>query len=189
MKKKKNRKEKLIENLRKEVLCKIGPSEIHGVGVFAIKDIPKGTELFKTSNESMGERRVSGDDIIDLSEEELVNLDDGVVTMIKSNFVKSHLGSYSLPEGGPNELFWGYFLNHSSMPNLSFKTDEEDKQGFVKFVSNRDIKKGEELTEDYGYLSKNKNFLTEQFKFLERREAIHGIGIRPPWPDPPAGVV
>tara|TARA_Y100000310_G_C20575224_1_gene760065 strand:- start:27 stop:563 length:537 start_codon:yes stop_codon:yes gene_type:complete len=171
MKKKKNRKEKLIENLREEVLCRIGPSEIHGVGVFAIKDIPKGAELFKTSNKLMS----SDHDIIDLSEEELTDLDDEVVTIIKSNFVKSHLGSYSLPKGGPNELFWGYFINHSSVPNLSFKIDEEDKQGFVKFVANREIKRGEELTEDYSYLSKNKIFLMEQFKFLERRATLEHL--------------
>lgn len=179
------RKEKLIENLKNQTFCKVGPSPIHGVGVFAIRDIPEGTELFKLSNETPKNH----DDIIDLSEDDLADLDEGVVEIIKSNFVKSHLATYSLPETGPNSLYWGYFINHGSMPNLSFKMDEEDKQQFVKFVANKDIEKGEELTEDYGFLSQNKEFLCKQFKFLERREAVHGIGIRPPWPDPPAGVV
>jgi len=162
------RKEKLIKNLKNQILCRVGPSAIHGVGVFAIKDIPKGAELFKVSNFSSTDR----DDIIDLSEEDLTGLGDEVITVIKSNFVKSHLGTYSFPEGGPNDLYWGYFINHSSMPNLSFKTNEKDKRGFVKFVANKDIKDGEELTEDYGLLSQNGDFLKEQFKFLERRGVV-----------------
>ena len=87
-------------------------------------------------------------------------------------FVKSHLGTYCLPETGINTLFWAYYVNHSSMPNLSFKTDEKDKLGYVKFIANRDIKDGEELTEDYGLLSQNDDFLKEQFKFLERKAVI-----------------
>jgi len=162
------RKEKLVENLKEEVLCRIGPSEIHGVGVFAIRDIPEGTELFKLSNETPKDH----DDIIDLSEDDLTGLEEGVIEIIKSNFVKSHLATYSLPETGPNSLYWGYFINHSSVPNLSFKMDEKDKQQFVKFVTNKDIEKGEELTEDYGFLSQNKEFLCEQFKFLERKAVI-----------------
>lgn len=162
------RKEKLIENLKNQILCKIGASVIHGVGVFAIRDIPKGSELFKVSNFPPKDC----DNIIDLCEEDLSGLGEEIITVIKSNFVKSHRGTYSLPEGGPNDLYWGYFINHSSMPNLSFKTDEKDKRGFVKFVANRDIKDGEELTEDYGLLSQNGDFLKEQFKFLERRAII-----------------
>ena len=69
-------------------------------------------------------------------------------------------------------LFWGYYINHSSMPNLSFKTEGEDREGYVKFVANKDIKEGEELTEDYTLLSQDKNFLQEQFKFLKRKAVI-----------------
>ena len=177
MRKKKNSKQKLIENLRNQVFCKIGPSHIHGVGVFAIRDIPKGSELFKTSNSSMGESRAKGDNIIDLSDEDLAGLEEDVINVIKSNFVKCHLGTYSLPEGGPNDLFWGYYINHSSVPNLSFKTDEEDKLGFVKFITNKDVKKGEELTQDYNLLSQNKSFLMEQFKFLQVKEILFNQSI------------
>ena len=177
MKKKKSEKQKLIENLRNQVFCRIGPSHIHGVGVFAIRDIPKGAELFKTSNNSMGENRVEGDDIIDLSEEDLKGLEEEVINVIKSNFVKCHLGTYSLPEGGPNDLFWGYYINHSSLPNLTFKVDEEDKRGFVKFVTSRDVKKGEELTQDYNLLSQDKGFLLEQFKFLQVKEILSNQSI------------
>jgi len=170
MKKKKNRRENLISNLRSEILAQVGPSPIHGVGVFAIKDIPKGTELFKTSNAP----RKDHDDIIELSEEDLSKLDEETVSVIKSYFVKSHLGTYTLPEQGPNDLFWGYFINHSSTSNLDHAMGEGGKDGFVHFVSNRDIEKGEELTQDYSRMSQNQIFLMEQFKFLERRAILSG---------------
>ena len=31
----------LIENLLSQTFCRFAPSKIHGIGVFAIKDIPK----------------------------------------------------------------------------------------------------------------------------------------------------
>ena len=33
---------KLIDHLNKEVYCKLGVSPVHGIGVFAVRDIPKG---------------------------------------------------------------------------------------------------------------------------------------------------
>lgn len=161
------KKEILIENIKNETLCKVGCSEIHGVGVFAIRDIPKGVELFKTCN-----KKAEADGVNDLTEEELESFDSNTVKLIKQYFAKSHLGTYCLPEEGINMLFWGYYINHSSMPNLSFKTEGEDREGYVKFVANKDIKEGEELTEDYTLLSQDKNFLQEQFKFLKRKAVI-----------------
>jgi hypothetical protein len=40
--------EEQINFLNSAIKVKIAPSKIHGVGVFAIKDIPKGTKLFAT---------------------------------------------------------------------------------------------------------------------------------------------
>ena len=37
-------KEKLYEHLLGEVYCKLGVSQLHGIGVFALRDIPKGTK-------------------------------------------------------------------------------------------------------------------------------------------------
>ena len=41
-----NLKEKLILKRLEKVYCRLAPSPIHGIGVFAIKDIPKGTNPF-----------------------------------------------------------------------------------------------------------------------------------------------
>lgn len=44
MKKEATAKQKLLQNLN-QVYCRLMPSKIHGVGVFAIKDIVKGEEI------------------------------------------------------------------------------------------------------------------------------------------------
>ena len=43
---------KIIHNLRNNVYCRISRSKIHGVGVIAIKDIPKGINPFKKCNKT-----------------------------------------------------------------------------------------------------------------------------------------
>ena len=45
----KDLKETLILRRLERVYCKLAPSPIHGVGIFAIKDIPKGTNPFVDS--------------------------------------------------------------------------------------------------------------------------------------------
>lgn len=37
-----------INFLNSAVKVKLGPSKVHGVGVFAVMDIPKGTKLYAT---------------------------------------------------------------------------------------------------------------------------------------------
>ena len=164
-----SRKENLINNLKNDVLCAIQPSSIEGVGVFAVRDIPEGTELFKICNDSRNKNR---DDLVDVTEEEISGLDESVLKIIKSCCAKSHRGTYALPETGLNTLHWGFFLNHSSSPNLSFKSGEENEKLYVKFITNRDIKKGEELTENYSKLGLNSDYLREQYKFLDRENIL-----------------
>ena len=43
-----NSQKKLIEHLNKEVYCKLGVSPVHGIGVFAVRDIPKGIHPLKS---------------------------------------------------------------------------------------------------------------------------------------------
>jgi len=37
-------KARILKHLQTEVYCRLGVSPIHGIGVFAIRDIPKGTQ-------------------------------------------------------------------------------------------------------------------------------------------------
>jgi len=43
-----NTKKKIIDHLDNEVYCRLGVSPIHGIGVFALRDIPKGVNPLKS---------------------------------------------------------------------------------------------------------------------------------------------
>ncbi len=125
-------KEKLYEHLRDEVYCKLGVSGIHGIGVFALRDIPKGTKPLKSmvSNKEIKFSRIE-------------------LKKVPSS-VRRHLGMFCLvekgrvfaPEIGMNAVNLSIYLNHSKTPNLKF-----NDKGVLEAVS--DIARGEELTIDY----------------------------------------
>lgn len=119
------------------VFTRLMPSKIHGVGVFAIKNIKKGTSIF--------------------------GADDGGVTWIDERKLKALKGeSKKLYEdfavykegrcGCPttfNQLTPSWYLNESKTPNLSCERD-------YKFYAARNIRSGEELTVDYSKYSETK---------------------------------
>lgn len=122
-----NAREKIqVETLSKWVTVKLAPSEIHGIGVVAIKDMPEGTKLFA--------------DIMP----EIFHLP---VKTLKNNtpaFVYETLTErWPLVAQGsafvyPDTRFVAY-MNHSDDPNYCGKTD----------TLLRNVKEGEEITEDY----------------------------------------
>lgn len=120
----------MIEYLNNTVWATLRPSE-HGIGVFAIRDIPKGTQITDHSTRSRN---------------------DGVVCVHVDAFPKIHpeirkliLDRTMFPKDekllvfpSPNsEQTLRSFMNHSDTPN----SDGE--------ITLRDIKEGEEITEDY----------------------------------------
>ena len=46
--------ESIVEQL-KNIWIQLGPSKIHGLGIIAIRDIPKGTIIFNVANDSIVE--------------------------------------------------------------------------------------------------------------------------------------
>ena len=157
------RKEKLLDNLKRDVFCRVGVSKINGVGLIAIKDISKGTTVFNLSN-YLPER----DELVDISEKEVSSLDDEVVNLIKSYTAVSHLGTYAIHENGLNNINLGYYLNHSNDPNIRINIGKNtNPYQYANFVAIKDIKKGEELTENYQHLSHDTKKLKEQFDFLK----------------------
>lgn len=111
-----------MENLNKQVKCSLGVSNIHGIGVFAIRDITKGEELFKY-NELYLE--------VDIEKLEpcvkKVVLDRNVFYNKIKNVIKH-----------PNaEVDYVVFMNHSDNPN---------SDGVFAL---RDILSGEEIMETY----------------------------------------
>jgi hypothetical protein len=112
--------------------CKLAPSQIEGVGVFAIRDIPVGTHPF-----SMGK-----DDWVDMTESEVKSVPPGVLELIKI-YCTFENGLYNLPKYGFKLWDTVDFLNHSKEPNVISIEHGED------FVTTKRIKKGEELLIDY----------------------------------------
>lgn len=107
------------------VKIKLAPSKIHGVGVHAMRDIKKGDKLYT--------------DIIphqfDLPYERFNKLDKDIQEIL--------LGHFPLIVRGSHFMFpvtkFSAFLNHQDDPNYDAVND----------VALKDIKAGEEVTEDY----------------------------------------
>ena len=145
MNKNKNKKKELLDNLKHDIYCRLGASKIHGVGVIAVKDIPKNTNPFHIT----GHKCIIYN-AINISKEEVSKLDTQVQKLIHDFIAPNEDGSYSLPETGLNNLNISFYLNESKEPNLEIiDTDCE----FVEFITSRPIKAGEELTIDYTSLS------------------------------------
>lgn len=131
----------ILRDLTHNVYCRIKPSAMHGVGVFAIKLIPKGTNPFQTIRpDDVPSVHIAKDKIF-----ENPDIDDEVKHMVR-DFHTLRNGTVELPAMGMNELNISYFMNTSKRPNIGTKTGEE-------FFALRDIGKGEELTVDYAQFS------------------------------------
>ena len=125
-------KDKLYDHLRDDVYCKLGVSGIHGIGVFAIRDIPKGTAPLRSMVSNKG---------IKFSRIELKKVPSSVRKHL-SRFCLVEKGRVFAPEIGLNAVNVSIYLNHSKKPNLRF--DDKDVLRAV-----RDIERGDELTIDY----------------------------------------
>jgi SET domain-containing protein len=129
---------KLIEHLKYDIYCRLGVSQINGVGVIAIKDIPKGTNPFKNLSNKK-------DTIITLYNNNLQEIDSNVVKLVKDFFGSN--GSYDVLYEGPNYINISYYMNHSTKPNVGIVPS--NKNEYCDFITNTLIRKGEELTINY----------------------------------------
>lgn len=114
------------------VRVKLGPSAIHGIGVFADQAIPKGTPVW---------RFTAGFDLeLDPAD---VEVQPPVFReqLLHYGYVDRRLARYVLCCDDAR------FLNHSPVPNL-VQDLSVDRHGID--VAVRDIAQGEELTVDYG---------------------------------------
>jgi len=125
-------KEKLILKRLEQVYCRLAPSPIHGIGVFAIKDIPKGTNPFGNSFMAQEAIVVSRDKIKDLGPEILTLLNDYHPTSDSDKQVISNF---------PNQPIWTNYINYTDSPNIELMTNGE-------WTALREITIGEELLED-----------------------------------------
>ena len=118
-----------------DVWCRLAVTS-HGVGVVAIRDIPKGIDPFKNCDPY--------GDVLEVSEAELEG--SGASKEAKQlvrDFCALQSGVYFVPDYGIDAIDKSYFLNHSRKPNMVTRDKGE------VFVTARVIKRGEELTANY----------------------------------------
>jgi SET domain-containing protein len=138
-------KKRLLQHLKNDIYCRIGVSKVHGVGVVAIKDIPKGTNPFFTLSKEK-------DKIITLSKDDIKDIHPNVRKILTDFFGDKKRDNYDVYAYGPNYINISFYLNHSDKPNIDVIEDTENN--YYSFITNIKIKKGEELFIDYDKYSK-----------------------------------
>jgi hypothetical protein len=113
------------------VFTRLAPShKFPGIGVFAIRDIPAGANVFAGDDNEM--REIDPNDLIGIEPE---------IKKLYCDFCVFKDGKIKGPTNF-NNLTVGWYLNHSDEPNVLCGSDYD-------FFTARDIKKGEELTVNY----------------------------------------
>ena len=119
------------------------PDSHGGVGVFAIKNIPKGVNPFHITNHKNFIQR-----ILNISDEEVQKMDSAVIKMISDFYVKSDDDDFwGIPYKGLNANDISFYLNNSEKPNLKIIYDNQSTM--LNFRASRQINIGEELLIDY----------------------------------------
>lgn len=128
--------EEVFYHLLKNVKTEIKISPVNGVGVFAIKDILKGEEVFPVWNYESGIYLIPND--------KLNLLPDSVKILLHKYFINEECG-YKIIRlfKGLNFLFHGFSYCNSAYPNI--EKVNMDNNGFAL----RDILEGEEILEWY----------------------------------------
>ena len=127
-------KQELLAELQNNMYVALKPSATHGIGVFAITDIPRGTmTLFSNDTGNW----------IKLSFAEVEQLPGHSREFIETYYLYDER-HYFIPDHGTKIMDMANYLNHSNTPNII--SMEEGKW----FEAIRDIKSGEELFVDYG---------------------------------------
>ena len=129
---------RVLKNLQ-QTYCRIQPSPIHGVGVFAVRDIPEKTNPFPG---------VKNQRWVHVSNSGLETLDSEVAKMVDDFFVRDD-GKMYVSEYGLNGMDMSAYVNSSESPNL-ITTDDG-----ITFVTSKYVRRGEELTIDYGTYDEN----------------------------------
>ena len=134
-------KEKLFHHLKSEIYCQLGVSPIHGIGVFALRDIPKNARPLLSF--------IPNRDVV-FTPDEIKVLPEKVKTLIDI-FCYVDDECIEVPRQGLNTVHLQIYLNHSKTPNLQF--DEKNN-----LFALRNIEDGEELTIDYDLAFQEEHF-------------------------------
>jgi SET domain-containing protein len=129
-------KAELLAELNDNTYVMLKPSPVEGIGVFAIRDIPKGCR-------NMFSKPQPDDLWTKLSIKEVEELPPHA-QFIVGNYCLFDNENYFVPGHGFKSIDLSLFLNHSDTPNILSVHDGD------YFETLRDIRDGEELLIDYG---------------------------------------
>jgi SET domain-containing protein len=124
----------LLQQLQKETFVMIRSSLIHGIGVFALVDIPKGQRNLFSNDAS---------EWISITKTEMEQLPQHSKELIENHCLYDN-EVYYVPEYGFKLIDPVIFINHSDIPNVVSINDGENFEAIAS------IKAGEELFLDYG---------------------------------------
>lgn len=134
------------DHLNATVWARLGPSAIHGVGVIAIRDIAKGTPITDYRHDSIpghwNYSRKHHNPVVfySVSRAEWNTILPEIRSLIADRMLYSESDHHlNFPSPNHDQLLQS-FMNHSDFPNS------------YDMVATRDIRKGEEITEDFRLL-------------------------------------
>lgn len=131
-------KEKLIKKLALKrldfVYCRIQPSKINGVGLFAIRDIPKGIDPFNNS--------YMAHDALLINKNEILNQPLEIKNLLEDYWPSNKNSKIVLPLY-PNQIILTNYLNYVYDNSANVYLNDNGKWETLKL-----IKKGEELLEN-----------------------------------------
>lgn len=119
------------KKLNQSVWCKIAPSKIHGIGVFAIRDIPKGTKLTDHTIWAIQKNKY-----YEMDAKEFMQIIPEIRSLILDRMIFPNEDKLVFVSPNHDQILRS-FMNHS-------KTANSDGE-----VALFDILKGEEITEDF----------------------------------------
>ncbi len=126
-------KEQLLQDLKQDTYVMLRPSTLHGIGVFAIRNIPQGCR--NIFSKGVG-------DWVKLSFEEAEQLPEHSRNLIETYCLYDDT-HYFVPDYGFKLMDMALYLNHSDNPNITSVNEGEE------FEALRDIAIGEELLVNY----------------------------------------
>ena len=143
-------KKQIIEGLTNYCNCRVKCSDVHGVGLFAIKEIPAETSIFGAQDPKIG-------GIHFFTHLSLKKLPEEVLELLYNyNFI-TNTGMH-LPDYAWNYHHLASYINHSKDSNVFYDVDSNE------FLATRDIHKDEELLCNLEEDLRNSEY---KIKFLE----------------------
>ena len=130
-------KEQLLHELQQDTYIMLKPSPIEGIGVFAIRDIPKGCRTIFSAG--IGQW-------IKVAFEEVEKLPSHSRNLVETYCLYDD-ENYFVPDYGFKLMDMVLYLNHSANYNVASVNDGE------QFEALRNIKAGEELLVNYGSIA------------------------------------